>query len=117
MTDIVERLLAFYVGNPGPKTQVHYPPVCKEAAETITLLRSGNKHMCEEMERLRAEAGELVVTQYELAAARTALREIDETPYMVTNDSESLRHTIKSIQATARRALAVTVTSPEGKSQ
>lgn len=52
--DIVKRLLAFYVGNPGPKTQVHYPPICKEAADTITLLRSGNQHMCEEIERLRS---------------------------------------------------------------
>lgn len=76
-----------------------------------TLAEASLARYVNEVEKLQVDAGELVVTQYELAAARTALREIDETPYMLTNDSESLRHTIKSIQATARRALALSDTS------
>jgi hypothetical protein len=53
--DIVERLRAYYIGNPGPNTQVHYPPICREVANEIVLLQTGNKYMCDELERLRAE--------------------------------------------------------------
>jgi hypothetical protein len=34
-----------------------------------------------------------------------ALNEIDEMPFSMVNDSESLRHTIKTIQAMARAAI------------
>lgn len=67
MIDIIERLRAYYIGNPGPNTQVHYPPICQEAANEIELLLSGNKHMCDELERLRSRVAVLeMVIQEEL---------------------------------------------------
>ena len=39
-------------------------------------------------------------------SARSALREIDAMPCSMVNDSESLRHTIKTIQSIARKAVS-----------
>jgi hypothetical protein len=124
MTDMVYRLSAYLTDRPADGghsdraggncwellDEAHDEIVSlrKEFTDMETALNSSGAARAlaqAELERLRVDAGELVVTQYQLAAAKTALREIDATPYMVTNDSESLRHTIKSIQHTARTAL------------
>jgi hypothetical protein len=44
---------------------------------------------------------------------RAALELIEATPYSMVNDSESLRHTIKSIQHIARTALRKTTPANE----
>lgn len=45
-------------------------------------------------------------TDAEIDALRSALQEIADTPFSMVNDSESLRHSLRTVQQIALKALA-----------
>jgi hypothetical protein len=55
----------------------------------------------------RAELAKEVAhfAKLEIIPLRVALEEVRDTPFSMVNDSDSLRHTIRTIQAIANQAL------------